>query len=631
MSDLTAYDLMIAGYGCPSYNTTSGGYFLAHDPITTAWFFDDSQVVALPAELGSSANLSTVTIFNVLVGASVASARVGTYRKSGNTYTQIGVSAATGTWATNAPIVLTLTTPLAVQTGDRIAVEITLAAPGEVSIGKVKDAAVTGNVAYSKSDAMLASFVVGDMEHTLADCPIAMRAYVSTSHKRAVVDTSSVTGDGTARIFTLGSFRTAPYWIIIEGAQVNDGKAIQFDFKNLQTQTTGGNNLKLVTSQSLILDMAATNQITWCGANVALDASEVGDVFDFYIWVDPVNRLSKLFFVNKTTGQSGDTAYPTVRCHPVAVAEAATPGTGRDATNFTYPGDDSDSYRVQHWQKVAITATADSTAVVGSMGIARKPWFLWGASFCGQTSAPWGRNRIGTHLHSTSAGFQYLPWMINTGVGGDRMTRNTAGFSWWKRFGMATINDEFLNNAGSASTIGLHDLCEIRDAVVCIIGYGINDVLAISDAAIERLFSTRIAKIMGSIIGHLAGGADAAVSRNCEIVVTSSVPAASNVDDSLGGATPGWYTRGTTVRHNLDSIMPGLCRSAGAIFVPITKLLGGRGEASEIFDTAVEDANSKGHPSDAMALILAKVIAKVYENGDVPAEVTWPQGVDRTM
>lgn len=613
--DIAAKDLMVAGYGCPTATSVTTQYAILAGGLVgavyMAWFLDHKYKISLPAEVGATALLSTVAVFYTAGNNVATTARVAVMRPDNTTtpttYQCKGISEVTGDVFTtnNTKLDLVLTTPLTVIAGDRIAIELTRADASNLSLGLAMDQPAGGQV-YALDSALPAidaETAVASLISMGGNRALAMRAYVVTPFKRTAAVITTADGYVTPMVCPLATFRNTPYWIFIEGATVDAMHTLTFDFKSMQTSVDSGNNCKLVTSRTLVLDMGATDQITWCGASVALDGSEAGDVFDFWIWVDPANKLTKLFFTNKTTGQSGVDIYPTSRCHPVAVASA------RNATNTTYPA--ADDTGIQHWTSVVITASAASTATVGSVTVARKPWFLMGASWTSPVAAPWMLTAIGTELNdSAQSGFTYQPHMVSTSRGGDRLMYNgNSACSWWKRYGLATAYDEYVNGVtGSASTIGLHDLCEIRDAVFLIVGYGINDMWD-TDTAARLLFNAELVnRIMSNIMHYSNGGSMALVNRNCEIVVTSSVPAASDANDGTGT-----FTRGTTLRKRVDAGMPALCEAGNAIFVPVTEFLGGAGGTDERLGADVENPANKGHLTTAGYRLMAPLISAAYE------------------
>lgn len=641
MSDLASHELMIAGRGCPTSGCSAPTSMILNGSVADAagFGFDYSNWVKLPANVGATGSLTRVSFVWTGGANKLASVRVGVLRPSAGTdeaptaLDLVSVSACTGTLTgNNQEITVTLDTPLTVEQFDRIAVECTSQAGEYATVGATLDT-VADTLNYSRAAALgtpgsTTYSVAGDLTSRAATHPMLFRGYVATTAKRFDVTVGAL-GVGTVQVES-PSFRGTPYWLIFEGVQAS--VALTINLLSIQT-ATGANSTKLVAANTIIYDPVAKT-ITWTIANgtptaVALDAGESNaDTFNFYVWVDAANKQWQLYWQNVTTGQglAGGTqpAETAMRCHPVA----------RTGVRRTVDVVKTSDNNIQHISQVSFVVAAE-TASITAFAAARRPWFVAGASWPANATPPIVRSSLGTELHdSAQSGFVVQPYIINTSNGGDRLMYNgppPAKVSWWKRFGLAAADDE---SAGSgpttASTIGLHDLCEVRDATVFLLFcMAYNDMAALTETAYIAAQVERAVRILGRLIAWLHGDPLAgAVNRsNTEVVLTDVPPVTS-------AGTGANYVRGCIARKRFNQALPGIANATQCVYVPINRLLGGQGQEIETLSAAYENPDNLGHLTTAGYRVVAKLLSAAYERGgdgggDVPAEIAWPQGVHR--
>ncbi len=197
-----------------------------------------------------------------------------------------------------------------------------------------------------------------------------------------------------------------------------------------------------------VLDMGATNQQTFGGASVALDASEAGDTFH-NLFEFRTDDKADLFYMNMTTGQG-----------PVGAGDFTTIS---HACKNDAADDDSrgQEYAVDAPQYLKMTGTAAVTTIE----VGWQPMILFGDSQLSRSS-----HRLGEHL-PTAGTYDHIWWQAS--IAGNKFTSDslasTAGYLRYK-----------------SVTPGVGDLCEIQGGIFVIASYGINDLVQIGTTEAYR-------------------------------------------------------------------------------------------------------------------------------------------------
>jgi hypothetical protein len=253
------------------------------------------------------------------------------------------------------------------------------------------------------------------------------------------------------------------YWIKFTEAVVIAGEAL--------TAVIGReNNGAESTLGTLVLDMGATDQVTFGAANVALAADEAGDTF--HLAIQCVNKTSTgdtadLFYTNITTPQGPEKAggfdFATF-CH-------GTKNGGTRATPYsTSPATPNQIY-------------LSGTATVASIEIGWEPVIVFGDS---QAKYDAATGSLGAAIPDA---FEYPRIYWPAGVGGGRISatvvaNHTSGVQRYK-------ND----------TPGLGDICDMRGVLFCWAGFGVNDsaIITASSPADEISRINVAMQVAGSI------------------------------------------------------------------------------------------------------------------------------------
>jgi hypothetical protein len=294
----------------------------------------------------------------------------------------------------------------------------------------------------------------------------------STTHSikqtaRPTVLTSVTDGTGSANKFSL-YFKTAVRKLLISTYAAADkvfipyrynadwvvkfGSAVVADGENFTCKIEYVNGSSEATEGTLVLDMGATDRVTFGGQNVALAAAaaEAGDTFDLLLNVRYSGTKWDLFYQNRTSGQGpagADTDLATIS-HCVAYSGTRGSASWYDFTN----------------QPVYLNMTG--TATVATIEVGYEPLVLFGDS---QVSL--ADHRYAEHLPGAFT-YPRIYWLAALG-GGSLITslagHSTAGYLRYK-----------------STTPGQGDLCEMTGVVFVFCGYGVNDFTAYADTDVER-------------------------------------------------------------------------------------------------------------------------------------------------
>ena len=226
---------------------------------------------------------------------------------------------------------------------------------------------------------------------------------------------------------------------------------------------------------TLVLDMGATDQVTFGSADVALAGAgaEAGDTFDLLAEFRGATGKADLFWQNKTTGQGplGDGDFATFS-HRVK-------DSGTRGLDYTITGP----------QYLKITGTA----AVAAIEVGWQPVVIFGDSQSHKTGegglTTSATERLGYYL---PLAFEYpriywLSYMSGNFLTIDNGVTSTAGYLRYK-----------------ATTPGEGDLCEMTSPLFVISGYGVNDIALIGTTETNRnkvvsLFATRVGEILDDL------------------------------------------------------------------------------------------------------------------------------------
>ena len=346
---------------------------------------------------------------------------------------------------------------------------------------------------------------------------------------------------------------TANYWIKINNAIVVDGEAwtCQLD------RRSGGDESTLTT---LVLDMGATDQVTFGAANVALAGAgaEAGDTFDIGIAVRPVSGKMDCFFLNKSDPQ-GAASRPMTRSHACANGAAR-------AAEYTI----TEPYFLD----------MSGTAATGAIEVGREMLVMVGdsQSFTGACVA----QRLAAYLPAAFIHDRIL-W-----AGGNSGQALASMASLYK-----------------AATAGEGDLCEMTSAVLVVAGAGINDLVGIN--AVEAARNAAVATALGYALDILTDWVD----RDLPVLAIGLPPysraASSATEEEAGGVRQ--FNRG----------LGGVALALRLPFLdpwPLMVVSGTQGDAIPTFIEAYTD-DSGLHYSNTGAAIVAAAAAAALESATV--------------
>jgi hypothetical protein len=192
---------------------------------------------------------------------------------------------------------------------------------------------------------------------------------------------------------------------------------------------------------SVVLDFAAANQVTFNATSVALNASESADDFDIYLNVQSSGKIGCLF-CNVTDGQyAGAGETDRILVHHASAAAAARATANPTIAAPTY-----------------LKITSAGTVTLDSVEVLYEPIVILGDSQAIDNAA-----RLGGTLPTA---FTHERGTIFSTVSGSRLTATVAG----------THTAGYLRY--KHGTAGSGDLCELRGVLYVLAGMGLNDVSA---------------------------------------------------------------------------------------------------------------------------------------------------------
>lgn len=364
-----------------------------------------------------------------------------------------------------------------------------------------------------------------------------------------------------ARIAVTGN----DYCIKFKNAVVADGQAltVALDYDLLADDSA---------RTTLVLDMGATDQITFGGQNVALAAAgaEAGDTFDLLVEVRGSGKMD-LFYQNKTTGQGalGDADFTTI-------SHACKQGSARAA-----------SYTVAYPQYLKMTGTA----TVESVEVGWQPILLFGDSQSHRTGegglTTSATERLGKYLPDA---FEYPRIYWPAYISGNRLTAANAA---------NTQSAGYLRYKSASAGVG--DLCEMTTPLFCFCGFGVNDVAMIGSTASNRnkvmaLFATRVAEILDDL-----------QDRDIPTLVIGLPPYS---DGSANAHTA------ATIKTQVNALLEGLAIGVRASYVNPWHVMceGGTSEASIPTFASAYTSDAGLHYNATGATVVAGLAAKSVES-----------------
>ena len=628
--DNDSHDLMIAGHGAINGDESPLTYNMLYSGggnTLSSWFActETDELISLPTEIPTADKYLTHVTWNQGAG-NVASGSIavlrkclsdGTWDAAGTYYKPVGQSALAAGDLTAAHHDSVLATPIGpIQDLDVLAVWLRNdTAGGTLSIG----AGVAGVGTSGKRLAAIQAaayttdpFTIASMTATSMGARMLVSGYITTSCKRIAVTVPDYAGTA----FRVPSFRNTPYHIIIPHLMAEAGQKMDIAFKAIQT-AAGANKSLLVDAQTLTQDMGADDLITFDGNDVQLDdATEAGDIFTHFITHDQANKLVDLQFSNIETGKAGGTSHTDTTYVNHATKNNAAADGSRDQQYANHTSEDE----IVHYTQMAFTSDGGSpTLGVGDDGkivVARIPWIggvsSWFANSSKAETAGQTRAHVATQLQDSSLSlFTNQPWVETFGLG-NLFTDTSAANGFYKRYGLA-----------SDSTVGLHDLCELRNATIVIEAGGIiNDGGGDSGltAGERTTIIARGIKCLADIIYN-------AQAHDCEVVIFDWPPRL-----STAGAT---LTNHWQYRKYFNAALMGLCQASGAIYVQTSAAItdpATKDSAAEALNTAVlgGDYAHLGTAAGEGDELVARIASSTYD-GLVMSEVKWPPGVARNV
>jgi hypothetical protein len=348
------------------------------------------------------------------------------------------------------------------------------------------------------------------------------------------------------------------YWVTFSPTVVADGQAftcvLSYD-----------NDSNAAARTTMVLDLGATDQVTFGGANVALAAAaaEAGDAMYLGVNVRPVTGKMDLFYQNRTTGQGAEGA-----ADFTTISHACKNGAARDA-----------EYTVAAPSFLNMSGTATVTKLEVGWGMA----VMFGDSQCSSASS-----RLATHLPTS---FEHPRQVWHAWISGNQLmdtvnATHTAGYLRWKH-----------------GTPGLGDLCEMTGTLFVWGGFGVNDVSNDSDTRAERNgfvmgFASRVATILQD-----------AANKGCSVLVIGLPPY------SDGNANT---HEAKTIQLQLNPALEGLAVGCqGAYTNPWYRMVSGSQSADVPAFAAGYTEDGGLHYNSAGAAIVADGAAKSVESAIV--------------
>jgi len=575
VGDTAAYQLSVCGIGNPSTSATS----IIRAGTAGVWILNRDHLISVPAGVAASERVLTHLAWGN-ASAAVTAAYVAVLRTNGANYDHVGSSAISTTYGQHYDA---LATPISgIATGDILVLWC------QTSAGNMAIRARNGGPAGHKYlDGGWSTGSIATASFTDGNYAPAVSAYITTKCKRVAVTSPALDGSE----IEIPDYRGAPYWLYFPSITVTDGQTLAINFLAMQSSDSGNNHGKLLIERTITLDFGETNQISCAGNDVALAAGEEGCVFSLLVHIDPENKHFDFWWSNRTTGQAGGSSAldTTWLNHAVKVAAA------RGTRYTTYASVDE----VKRFTRITIVSSG-GTPAVGTIYVCRRPWIGGVSSWFVTGFAPCVLQHLGASLAACSA-FANQPSIIPAGANGgtfyvDRATQK----SFYAKFGLS-----------SASVIGLHDVCEVRDACIVIEAGGI-----INDAVLTTIPATYKSTIIAPAIKCLSDIIYTAMAMGNEVVVCD-LPPRTTTGDAI-------YVHHYDLRRVYNDALAALCRATGAMYVQTSPAItepSTRHTVAERLATALRLDNT--HLSTAAGSgndIVAALIANRYESA-IPARI----------
>ncbi|HEY3283080.1 MAG TPA: hypothetical protein VGN26_12475 [Armatimonadota bacterium] len=587
-ADTGAYALQVGGWG-QSHNAAASvlvaGWRNPGD--ASGWLISD-DAITLPAEVAAQGNhyLTEVSVTTI----NAASGRVCVYRPAGATLTLVGSVPFTATnpaGGANQTIDLTAGGTTAgigpVATGDKVALWLTKADTLNPSCGtgpSTQGTLKTLAGAWTTDPLTVASL-------TNQTYPMLLRACVKTACKR--IEYAASPGS----TYTVPAFQS-PYYIILDDVVGVDGQTVTINLQGVRgVDSPGGTKSSIQTAQSLVLDLGATDRVTWAGRSNNLGAGEAAGRFCFMLHVDPAAKKCDLYYIDKTLGQAGgsDAGDTTLICHAVKATGARGSRDQIDATN-------------NEWidlTRVTVTASGGSLTI-GRLVIARRPWVVGADSYV----YTYPLQHVGAELANASLGyFAAPPYVIGLGIPGKGFSPDIYDGTktpFWVRWG-----------GHANSVIGRHDIREVRDATVCLVECGATNDLRTAYWGTDEAMASSVRREFSDLLSLV----NQARAYNNEVVLTDVPPMASD------GSDPAPYYN-TKSRHLFNRLVLTLGAHSGvfvANIVPWIIDLGTLNSQREKHNSLTQD---QVHFAQAGDRLIAWLIARAYQGTGDPWYV-WPE------
>lgn len=360
------------------------------------------------------------------------------------------------------------------------------------------------------------------------------------------------------------------YWVKFTEAVVADGQALTSVFGR-------ENNGAESTLATMVLDMGATDQVTFGGANVALAADEAGDTFHLATqWYNRTSTgdTSDLFYTNITTAQGPEKAggfdFATF-CH-------GTKNAGTRATPYAVTAPPNQIY-------------LSGTAAVASIEIGWEPIILFGDS---QASYQASTGPLAVAMPNA---FEYPRIYWPSGVPGGRISatvtnNHTSGIQRYK-------ND----------TPGLGDICDMRGTLFCWCGFGVNDsaIITASSPADEISRINVAMQVAGAIQTILTD-----VATNGHKMLIIGLPPYSHPVNATA-------RKAQYIKNQFNPMLEGLAMAARASYFNPWYIMCAGDQAADIPTFASAFTQDGTHYSDAGAAIVAPAAARAYQGSFIGA------------
>lgn len=404
---------------------------------------------------------------------------------------------------------------------------------------------------------------------TITTSALHLEYTISTTNRKVFASSYSAAKDMLIPVFT------------DRDAVVKFASAVVAEGQTLTAAMRYNNSGNAGTRTTLALDMGATDQVTFGGANVALAAAgaEAGDTFDLMVQHRPVTGKMDVFFQNRTTGQGPEGAADFVTISHACKNDAA--GDGSRGQEYTVG--------VPEYLSLA------GTAAVASIEVGWEPVVLFGDD---QVSI--ADDRLGAHLPSAFT-LPRIYW--DASIGGNLLTEtvtssHTAGYLRYKH-----------------GTPGGGDLCEMTSVLFCFAGFGLNDVTQIGTTeANRRVYASRVIQRTAEILSNLDSTSGA--------IIIGLPPF------SLSGSAS--EDEAKTIQHQINPALAALAEAARcACYIPWDDMVATDTESDAIPTFIAAYTGDAGlHYNSAGAAIVAAAAARAYE-ANIAADVRMPSNSAR--